>query len=723
MAETSNGCTTQDVGTSETDPANSVTFGSVIATTMGEEPDADDVLAPLSSRLSEDPLATIGAPDSSTGFSEDPLASTGAPDPSTEAPSGDVPVRPSTPRPRLERQNRNEHLDIATGMTTRRTQDIREVMAERPANRWKKMMSRMHLVEHETAESFQDSDDDQQGRINVPKKQFRIRSKRLDEDGRISFDLYAQRPVQVAITEYLHWCFKATFGEVILISFIWFMLLNMVFAPFIFWAASYQPECIVFPGDDTLPDDVEQSFVFMDAFHLSWTTLSTVGYGVVYPNTASQEARCIGINILCAFESFVGVLFGGVTGAIIFGKVARAQSIAQVLFSHPICVRYGSGVSQPTKTLEQDRQQSSFDLDPDESEAVQLPCPILEFRLVNEFSNQWGGEIMNAAVHVVGCTLAAKAEEDIISERRKKGTRNSIVDVAGKSVAETAKFATKSATKATKTATKKVKKTGAALLGAGKSAGKATGSIIQKLNKQLMKSPRESTDDQEGAVPYSERELEKELEKEVQARFEKEFEKTKTELASLLDPDAKASVTVDEGHGALAPRRIYHPLKIETDTHPFFKRVWTIRHVLDATSPLLSNKARRAIEANGGFWPEELNNYTHVRNHLNFHEIIVSFSGTANASGSSVYAQKVYDYVDVNIGYSFASVLTMSDQQRLVVDHVLLNDVREQYGGGAEPFTNISSDPIGNVEQMAQRATSAAVAAAETATTASKAAA
>jgi hypothetical protein len=102
--------------------------------------------------------------------------------------------------------------------------------------------------------------------------------------------------------------------------------------------------------------------------------------------------------------------------------------------------------------------------------------------------------------------------------------------------------------------------------------------------------------------------------------------------------------------------------------------------------------------------------------------VAVSFSGTANASGSSVYAQKVYDYVDVAIGYRFATVLTLSKKEGLVVDHELLNDVHEQYGGGAEPFTNISGEPGGIVEQMTQFTTAAAMTAAENATVATKAA-
>lgn len=132
-------------------------------------------------------------------------------------------------------------------------------------------------------------------------------------------------------------------------------------------------------------------------------------------------------------------------------------------------------------------------------------------------------------------------------------------------------------------------------------------------------------------------------------------------------------------------------LQIETDKHPYFKRVWNIRHVLDENSPLLSTKARRMIEENNGCWPERLNDHSAVREHLHFNDCIVSFSGTANVSGSSVYAQKVYDFVDVIVGYTFANVLAI-EKGLVVVDAELLNDVKEQIGGGAEPIRNLASE-------------------------------
>lgn len=149
--------------------------------------------------------------------------------------------------------------------------------------------------------------------------------------------------------------------------------------------------------------------------------------------------------------------------------------------------------------------------------------------------------------------------------------------------------------------------------------------------------------------------------------------------------------------------------KVETDNHPFFKRVWNIRHVLNEHSPLLTNIARSKIEQNNGYWPESMNNYESIRKNLRFNDIVVSFSGTAHASGASVFSQHVYDYVDANVGYTFANILIM-EKGKLVVDLALLNDVTEQVGGGAEPFQSIrgTKGTIGATGNIGKRTTATA---------------
>lgn len=422
--------------------------------------------------------------------------------------------------------------------------------------------------------------------------------------------------------------------------------------------------------------------------------------------------------------SFVGVLFGGVTGAIIFSKVARVQSIAQVIWSYPICIRYGTGVmqssakdagSEPGDDGEEDEEE-----DDDDEAKLNLPCPVLEFRLINEMANMKGGEIMDASVNVVATTLAEMDEATSCKDWHSpiRGSTSlvgkatdmtgKVAGVAGKTAMATGKVALTTgkaavhgAAKVSMTAAKTTRKvamhTGTALLGAGKAAGQVSGSLLQRLNYSLSRNPRELPDTEtvDSVTPtpvldgLTDKELEQELEKEFAHRFAEKLLREQSKLAGATYLEAtQTAVAVDEGNSKLAPRRIFHKLEIETDSHPFFRRVWNIRHRLDESSPLLSLEARNMVAENNGYWPEELNDAAEVRKHLHFREIIVNFSGTANVSGSSVYAQKVYDYVDVNVGYSFASVLRLSDTGKLLVDMALINDVREQKGGGGEVFTD-----------------------------------
>jgi hypothetical protein len=101
-----------------------------------------------------------------------------------------------------------------------------------------------------------------------------------------------------------------------------------------------------------------------------------------------NPTNCIFITFICSLESFLGVLYSGFCGAILFGKVLRIQSHAQVIFSDPIVIRYGSGVQQGA---DQDGA-----LDDEKDGPKRLPCPVLEFRVINRLFGETGGEIMDA---------------------------------------------------------------------------------------------------------------------------------------------------------------------------------------------------------------------------------------------------------------------------------------------------------------------------------------
>ena len=88
----------------------------------------------------------------------------------------------------------------------------------------------------------------------------------------------------------------------------------------------------------------------------------------------------------------------------------------------------------------------------------------------------------------------------------------------------------------------------------------------------------------------------------------------------------------------------YHNLPCNAMSHPNFRRIWYLRHVLDGNSPLLKPEMKSKI-AQCGYWPSEHNTHEAVRNSLvHFHDIVVNFRGTSSLSNSEVFAKKRYKY-------------------------------------------------------------------------------
>lgn len=136
----------------------------------------------------------------------------------------------------------------------------------------------------------------------------------------------------------------------------------------------------------------------MNAYELSWTTFSAVDYGAISPTTSTTKTGeavydCSGIKIMMALEAFVGVLFASFWGAIFLSKVTRIASLAQVIFSEALVIRYGSGVGfqdalndssdASSDNDEKDDTLSPLSFNPGSFSISTVPCPVLEFRLYN----------------------------------------------------------------------------------------------------------------------------------------------------------------------------------------------------------------------------------------------------------------------------------------------------------------------------------------------------
>jgi hypothetical protein len=296
------------------------------------------------------------------------------------------------------------------------------------------------------------------------------------------------------------------------------------------------------------------------------------------------------------------VLYSGFCGAILFGKVLRIQSHAQVTFSDPIVIRYGPGVIS---------ERDEYDND-DSGPEKGIPCPVLEFRIINRLYGETGGEIMDATLSVVGNVNADDSDPNL-SDQQSSRTGDS-----GRSL--------------------------------------------------------DSMSDTASATTDSFR-----------------IRQNSASLHRFFDPimtiGRRDHHTIDEDPSArLVSKHIFSKMHIEAGEHPFFKRVWLARHILDDQSPILKPRIRRQIRRNGGNWPDRLNSYSGIRESLQFNQILVSMNGVSNISASDVYAQKIYDFVDINIGYQFVNVLYRDVDGSLGVDKDLINDVHEQNGGGGEPL-------------------------------------
>lgn len=443
-----------------------------------------------------------------------------------------------------------------------------------------------------------------------------------------------------------------------------FWVITLIYAFLYAIAGSLSRGCIVVSGKE--PAD---RATFVDLYQLSWTTFSTVGYGLVYPNVSIEaKGSCYAVNALTALEAFTGVLYAATAGALLFGKVARSQSSASVQFSDPIVVRYGTG------------------LHPKEDEEVpsvnEIPCPVMEFRMINSLHYRTGGEIINCSVNCVA-SITAENTSDYI--------RISPSDVAHRQH----HLANLSSHFHLPHRARKIGGVANSYLFNPVNQyliNPINKNVIAPINKNVINPVTSSLGNVGRRKSLSELSRHADHEPDVDRDMFIEAELLNASIRQdprLFEQSSSAALAVMDEGSKLVPRRIFSTLDVETPSHPFFKRGWTIKHPLDSSSPLLSMEAKAMIDDNNGYWPESLNSFEKVRDHIHFHEIMVSLTGTANVSGSTVYKQKVYSCADMNIGYTFATVLHQDAKGRLRVDERLLNDVREQNGGGGEPFVDV----------------------------------
>lgn len=573
------------------------------------------------------------------------------------------------------------------------------------------------------------------GDYNVP--QYRLQS-RVHAQHRFHKEQMQTLAVQPGpLTSYLIWSLRSNFLFVLLSEACAFWVVICIFSICIYVGALYQPECLRFPSNTNFE---ENGAYFIDAFTLSWTTFSTVGYGVVYPQVRREvhqtSFNCAFMTTLTALEAFVGVLFASFCGAVIVGKMTRAKCTASVSFSQRMIIRFGTGVMHTNDDDDRTDDLGEKPVSEYDKRRLLYPCPVLEFRLANALFENVTGEIMNAKLSVVSSTLAEKKPTETTSLRTSViglgGTLGGVRLDALKGGVRPGLDALKGGVRPGLDALKGMTQSASHFLlrpfsetGSDAASTSSTNNLFLAARKVNTSSDLDgnsshnsfssfrsmlwsSTGSGRKASSTGDLETKRGRRKEGNSvlRFVSQVGKDAIESVVIkkrlmrtstvqgrreTNDDSETSrtrakrttrVIEEEPTNGLTPRKLFSSLKIETSTHPFFKRVWTIRHVLNADSPLISERARVIIKASKGRWPTEACNHNFIRKNVDFQQLIVSLSGTT--TGNKVYGLHVYEYRNLHVGYTFSPILQRTPDGRLAVDLDSIDNIQEQRGGGAE---------------------------------------
>lgn len=258
--------------------------------------------------------------------------------------------------------------------------------------------------------------------------------------------------------QFLHSLYGMSFLS-LFITFVTFFYVNIVtFTILLRMSAITRPDCIYL---DWIPLTKIEHGWWAGLFTLSWTTFSTVGYGNTTPTpnmSYDGDGDCSATNLILMIEAFIGVVYVGACSAILFTKVLRTQSPAQVQFSNGMIVRFRPGVVNPLE--DETKPKASLDLSPSSSlggnksydegdndnsmEEVETKggmhtisedkehhgivkkaqYPILEFRILNKMHGRRCCELMDAELNCLASVRAVGGEKEDRAELGKgKGER------------------------------------------------------------------------------------------------------------------------------------------------------------------------------------------------------------------------------------------------------------------------------------------------------------
>jgi len=329
------------------------------------------------------------------------------------------------------------------------------------------------------------------------------------------------------------------------------------------------------------------------AFELSWTTFTTVGYGTVAP--PGDDVGCYPVRLICSIEAILGVGFVSCCSGIFYAKLMRMLAVAPVTFSSTLCVQYGKGLEDSGKRYGPVSKHSFGETHWGEDDLDD------EFDLCESDTTMDGTSGEGPKLRIRRPRLEQQQfhpfpviEFRILNNRANCAPgRNEIWD--------------------------------------------AQVTAIVQLSEQDGPIDDVDADSQDG-------------------------EKESDDEASIKSSRWHSNSTPSNTNEKCSNKRngkVYYTLKFKPSFHPYFNRIWFLRHTLDTSSPLLRREIRKAIRDRGKQfgWDPTLNNYNHIRACLvEFNSLRIIMNGASALSKSEVYAEKVYTFDDVCIGWQFVGI-------------------------------------------------------------------
>jgi hypothetical protein len=140
------------------------------------------------------------------------------------------------------------------------------------------------------------------------------------------------------------------------------------------------------------------------------------------------------------------------------------------------------------------------------------------------------------------------------------------------------------------------------------------------------------------------------------------------EGSELVDAIMKViGIKLKEGENGQITHSQYVRVNLVEFEHPFFSRVWHGVHILDASSPLLTEKARRRIKENDGSWPSEWFEPQIIREQLEFNDLVVTVAGISNVSALTVHGYKRYKVIALLVYLSIRTEHQRSTQLKTLL--------------------------------------------------------